>query len=491
MNGYPKSWFSLERAASLNTVPKGAKIHIIGVAGVAMAQIAAALLEAGYPVSGSDQDFYEPMGSFLQGAGVSTIRGYDRKNIPDDASLIVIGNAIRYENPEVLEVEKRSLPYTLFPKLLSEIVIGNAHSIVVSGTHGKSSTTAFIASILKDLGKDPGYFIGGAVRGFKTALKIGGGDFSVVEGDEYDSAFFAKLPKFHFYRPKTLIVTSIEYDHADIYPSIEAINIEFGKLVKSMPEDGVIICNMGGKNIIDCIQEWRSFSKCPIITYGVKNADVSIIKRETEGDLQKISVSSKIVGDFSFHTTLIGEMNALNCTASMTALAYRGIPIEDLKKASPSFLGVKRRQEERWRGAGGILIEDFAHHPTAVRETLKGLKERFPGKELIIAFEPRSNTSRKKIFQGDYCKAFIGAARVVLPTVEMRHNDLASDLLDIKDLSSSLKLSGIESMVGASTEEIISMLLDGHGKRERVYVVMSNGSFGGLIDKLVERFRSI
>ena len=238
----PKDYFDINNTTPLSKVKAGGRIHLIGVCGVAMGQLAAALAGQGYQVSGSDKEFYEPMGSFLERAHVQLLRGYNPSNVPPDADLVIIGNAISYGHPEVDAVERLGLPYNCFPKVLYEVAISGKKSIVVCGTHGKSTTTALCASIFESLGRNPSYFVGGVAGQLSTSLKIGEGSVSIVEGDEYDSAFFAKVPKFKFYNPDTCIINAVEFDHADIYADLSAVNREFDSLVRSLSKDAIALC---------------------------------------------------------------------------------------------------------------------------------------------------------------------------------------------------------------------------------------------------------
>lgn len=481
----PREYFSIARSASLHAVRAGARIHVIGVCGVAMAQMACALAEAGYRVSGSDKDFYEPMGSLLKTSRVELLRGFRAENVPLDAELVVIGNVVSYGHPEVEVVERRQLPYTLFPRLLFELLIEGRHSCVVSGTHGKTTTSAMLAHVLCRAGLAPGYFIGGASRNFSRSLLPGTGGFSVVEGDEYDSAFFAKVPKFSFYRPRTLIVTSVEYDHADIYPSLEKINEEFTRLVLSVPGNGWAICCTAGSNLAGLVQEWRGKSSCRIVTYGFSaEADYRIAVHSCRGLSQTVRLEFEGSNTVEFQLPLAGEYNALNAAAVLAAAHSCGVAPARSAEFLSDFQGVKRRQEIRCDCGGVTLIEDFAHHPTAVRETLKAVREAFPGRRLLAAFEPRSNTSRRKVFQQDYVQAFSAADVVLLCDVPLRDGEAREQLLDVSVLAREIGGAGPLCAVLPDAAAIERHLLDGL-KSGDVVIVMSNGSFGGLIEKLM------
>ena len=481
----PKDYFSISRQAKLSDVPSGGKIHVIGVCGVAMAQLSMELASRGYLVSGSDKEFYEPMGSALAKSQVRLCRGYDASNVPLDAKLVVIGNAISYGHPEVVVTEEKGLPYTCFPSLLAETIIGPNHSIVVSGTHGKTTTTAMIATILMHAGKDPSYFIGGMVPHLPSSLVAGKGGVCVVEGDEYDSVFYAKVPKFDFYKPLTCIVNAIEFDHADIYPNVDAIEREFDKLARAVPKGGTVFCAIDFPRVKRLAAEWRASAAASVITFGEDaSAQVRVVGREQIGDVQHITVEGEPFGKCTFPLSLSGAYNAKNAVAATLAAMRAGVSREDALKALSKFVPVKRRQEVRFSRGGVVHVEDFAHHPTAARETIKGVRERFPAKKLWAVFEPRSNTSRRKVFQSEYVEAFQGAHGVVLAEVTQRQSDTGQELLDVKELARDISESGIVSSVIPTPDEIVAYLMERIGSDD-VILIMSNGSFGGINEKMV------
>lgn len=447
--------FSVEGSTSLDSIKKGSKVHFLGIAGIAMAQLAVYLSNQGFQVSGNDTDFWEPAGSLLNNSNIKLFKGYEE--LPEH-DLVVIGNAIRRDNPLLSKVVR----YTTFPQALYETIIKGRRSIVISGTHGKTTTTALTAWCLKD--QDPSYFIGGSVIGLESSLHVGKGNLSVVEGDEYDSAFFAKVPKFDFYKPDILLVTSVEFDHADIYPNIEAINREFTELVASTT-DAVVVA-MSGDNLKKLSREWSC--KTRLITYGL------------EGDVTFSRANNSIFFNYQgeqveIKLNLTGEHNAFNAVGSWLVQKLAGV-------SNPSgfdtFQGVKRRQEIKFKSEKLIIIDDFAHHPTAVRQTLKGLRERYSDRKMIVCFEPRSNTSRRKIFEGEYRTALSIADCVIVKRVIPRHNDNIIDLFDVDTLVKS-----IGGVALFETDEIVAKVnenLSGHD----LVVVMSNGSFDGLVESL-------
>lgn len=485
----PKSSFSLSAAKPLKDLPRGGRIHLIGVAGVAMAQLAVELARQGFHVSGSDKDFYEPMGSYLKSSPVALLHGYSAENVSGDINLVVIGNAVSYTNPEVKAVEERGLPYTCFPRLLEETIISGKRSIVVAGTHGKSTTTALIASTLLKLGGDPSYFVGGISQDLPLSLWRGEGAFSVVEGDEYDSAFFAKVPKFKFYKPEIAIINAIEYDHADIYPDVASIVREFKGLLEELPRGGIALCCTDYPLVRDLLKEVGGSLAARVVTFGSDpTADLSIRRRSQHGLSQDVEVSGALVGDQSFTIPLSGVYNARNALVTLAVASICGYAIEDSKKAVASFKSVKRRQEVRYDRRGITLIEDFAHHPTAVQEALTGIKEAFPGRKIWAIFEPRSNTSRRKVFEAPYLEAFKHADEVVLCQVIAKEIDQGIELIDVNSLSEKIAASGVRSHALSDAESIKNFVLKNISTND-VLVVMSNGSFGGLPASLEEELK--
>jgi UDP-N-acetylmuramate: L-alanyl-gamma-D-glutamyl-meso-diaminopimelate ligase len=480
-------YFSINNCRTLALPASSAfnKVHIIGVCGVAMAQLAVELSEQGYEVSGSDREFYEPMSSFLKKSPVVLKQGYQAVHVPEDVHCVVIGNAVSRDNPEVVEVEKRGCHYTFFSKALYDILIKGKYSVVVAGTHGKSTTSALLASVLHSAHASPSYFVGAQIAGFERSLQRGSGEHVVLEGDEYDSAFFAKLPKFLFYKPQLLIITSVEYDHADIYPDVESINRRFTELVLSLGVDDRVICCSDGNNLRKLIERWKKQARCSIITYGTDSyCDVRILERQRgEEGGQYVSIASEFTGKKTFYTTLAGAHNAANATSVILASEFLGLSWDLRTSGIKNFLGVTRRQQIRFSSDTVTLIEDFAHHPTAVKETIRGIKEQYPEKHLIAVFEPRSNTSRRKVFQDDYISALIEADEVILRKVEPRHNDKDIDLLDTYSMATILSDGGTNAVSLDSVHEIHDYLMTLNGN-ERVILLMSNGSFDGLPQQL-------
>ncbi|MCB0334642.1 MAG: hypothetical protein KDD62_00010 [Bdellovibrionales bacterium] len=483
----PKDWFKLENLTPLASIPKGGKIHFIGVCGVAMGQLAVALSERGYQVSGSDKEFYEPMGSFLSSSKIELCRGYDANNIPAGVDLIVIGNAISYGHPEVERIEQENLPYTCFPRALQETVIAGKHSIVASGTHGKSTTTAMIASSLLKLDKDPSYFVGGVSPELRTSLNAGSGTMSVVEGDEYDDVFFSKKAKFVHYAPNTAVINAIEFDHADLYPNLDAIVSAFEALVRLLPDDGVGICCIDFPVVKELTSRWSSLTKARCLTFGQSaEADFRICNWSQNGARQSFTVENTEEGTWKYDLPLVGEYNARNALACTLACREVGCSPEAVITTLSSYKSVKRRQQVHVANDQIVLIEDFAHHPTAVAETVAAVKKAYPDRPLCAVFEPRSNTSRRKVFEQQYIAAFGAADRVILANVQARAIDSGHDLLNVEELAATMTTAGKPTTAIESADAIFEEIV-AHTKGQ-VVLVMSNGSFGGLPQKLIEHF---
>ncbi len=473
--------FSVAAMVSIQDLKKGAAIHVIGICGVAMAPLALSLSRAGFKISGSDKEFYEPMGGLLKSQpSITLFTGYDAGNIPPQCDAVVIGNAVSVGNPEVEAVFNRKIPYTIFPKLLFDLGIYGKTSIVVCGTHGKTTTTALGAHTLLSTGMNPSYFVGGAVHGFEQSLVIGAGAYSIVEGDEYDSSFFAKVPKFSFYGADVMILTSVEFDHADIYQDAQHVENVFLKGVDAA-KTCVIACidDAGVARVIG-----RASQK-NVVTYGESpSAQYRLLSVDDRGGAQHV-VAMTPRGEIHFELSIPGKYNALNALSLVAAFEAAGMKATEFLKHFSSFKGVRRRQEEHKAKNGLLVIEDFAHHPTAVRETLSGLKKRYAGKNLWAVFEPRSNTSRRVVFKEAYERAFDDASKAILCEVTARAIDQGIELIKVEDMVSGIKARGVDAIMCTDAVQIANYVAKHANPKNDVVVVMSNGSFGGLVGKLV------
>jgi UDP-N-acetylmuramate: L-alanyl-gamma-D-glutamyl-meso-diaminopimelate ligase len=460
------------------------KVHLSAIAGTAMASLAGLLRERGYDVSGSDQDIYPPMSTQLEQLGIPVRSPYAEGNVPADADVVVVGNALSRGNPEVEAVLDRKQRMSSLPAMLSEEFIRGRTSLVVAGTHGKTTTTSLLAHILNTAGKDPSFLIGGVPRDFERSYRLGKGDFFVVEGDEYDSAFFDKRPKFLHYLPDIAIIGNIEYDHADIYPDLAAVQRAFVHLMNIVPRRGLVVAGLETPALRELLPRAHS----PVETFGLSEG----------ADWRAINVSVNAKGGWGF--TLIkggkdlgpftlglgGEHNLRNALAATAVANAIGIPLDTARKAVASFAGVKRRLEVRGSARGVTVFDDFAHHPTAVRETLRALRASAPAGagRLIAVFEPRSYTSRTRVFQEEFARAFQDADRIVVSSAHMPGKVPESQRISEKELVRAIAELGRDARFVASVDDIVRQLAGDLEEGDRV-VVLSNGGFGGIHDKLL------
>ncbi len=363
-----------------------------------MGALALSLEKAGYQVSGSDKEFYPPISVMLESSSIKLFRGYSAENIASDIDLVVIGNSALRTNPEVEVVQQRNLPHTFFAKIAGELLLDKRKSIVIAGTHGKTTTTSLMAYGLRELKRDPSYFIGGKVAQLGDTFYVGSGGEGVIEGDEYDSVFYVKRPKFLFYRPDILVVNALEFDHADIYSDLGAIEKEFDELLERVPDDGVIVACIDFKPVRELLERYKKKS-ARVVTFG-ESEDATY--RMTDIRSSENGSEATVLHDeenFSLSSSLHGAMNLRNVLATTIVAEELQITPSEWIEALRSFSGVSRRLEVRYKDDKLVLLEDFAHHPTAVKEVIRTLKASYPDALHWVAFEPRSNTSRRNIFQ--------------------------------------------------------------------------------------------
>jgi UDP-N-acetylmuramate: L-alanyl-gamma-D-glutamyl-meso-diaminopimelate ligase len=466
-------------------VPK--KVHMIAVCGTGMGALALLFREMGVPVSGSDVQAYPPMGELLRKAGVSLSLGYGPENLPEDADFIVVGNAVSRDNPEVEEVMARGIPYGSFPETLAHFFLASRVPIVVAGTHGKTTSTAILAWLLECSGSSPGFLVGGEPKNFGSSSRLGNGEYFVIEGDEYDSAFFDKAPKFLHYRAGAVLFTSLEFDHADIYPDLTSIRAQFLRFVEGLPPEGlVIVCEA----YPDAVETARN-APCKVETYGYgKNADWMGVLTEAEGEASRMEVYHQGQYRATFSVPLAGRHNGLNFLGSLGLLSNLGLDVEGLKKGVETFSGVRRRQEIAGDAGGVLLIDDFAHHPTAVRETLSAVRTRYPGRRVIAVFEPRTHTSRRSVFQAEYAEAF-GRADIAMcgPVYRQETVPLAERFRPSKWVE---ELEG-RGVVASCYGEMVGLeiALTETCRPGDVVLFMSSGSLADLIHRLRKRLDRI
>lgn len=500
---------SLTRVRQVSALNPGAHIHISGVCGTGTASVAQLLKQLGFVVTGSDQAFYPPMGEVIRQTLDVVYENFSAENLSsspisghDRPALVVIGNSLRRDNPEVLYTLSEKLSYASMPEVFAALLIGRREtcpvSIVVAGTHGKTTTTAAIATMLDRAGRAPGYFIGGIPNDLPNSvrpvnLNVPLAERAVVlEGDEYDSAFFAKWPKFHSYRPDIVVMTSLEFDHGDIYLNVEEIETEFLRLARRVPASGAILLAAHSARLQRLAAEWRqdSLVLAPLLTYGSEpGSDYYLTDRKLDLSAptarQELSIQSHH-GTGRLQTFLPGEYNAHNLLAAYAVGRLVGLTAESATSALGQFSGVKRRQQQIFSRAGIVILEDFAHHPTAVQVTLLGLRESYPQARLIAIYEPRSNTSRRAFFQTEYLHAFQPADMIYLREVQQGSsysNTGEHAFLKVEELGTGLIAQGITTHVFSDVDALCSELVQ-KLRAGDVVVVMSNGDFGGLPQKL-------
>ncbi len=445
-----------------------------------MGAFAGMLKERGYRVTGSDQDVYPPMSTHLASMGIEIRKGYSPSNLDDGPDLVVIGNAIRADNPEARAAIERNIRCLSFPAALSELFLEGRHSIVVAGTHGKTTTSSILAWVLERAGLSPGFLIGGILKNFGTGCQVGKGKYFVVEGDEYDTAFFDKGPKFLHYQPKTAIITSVEFDHGDIYRDLEHVKSAFSRFLSIIPPEGLALACSDYPHLMELLPG----AGCPVETYGFSRGalwSARNIRFSSRGSSFRVMRGAGLYG--SFEIPLPGRQNIQN-TLAVIAVAHRlGINIETVRSALAEFQGIKRRQEIFAEVNGITLIDDFAHHPTKVRETVLAIRKKYPGRRLWTVFEPRTNTSRRNYFQKEYLSSFEGADLVVLAGI-FHPDQIDRDMrLDPGLLAEGLFRPGREAFYIPGTDDIVSFLAS-EARPGDVILIMSNGGFDGIYEKL-------
>ncbi len=468
-------------------IKPGAKIYLMGICGTGMAALAGLLHEKGYTVVGSDAGCYPPMDKVLNELKIPVYFGYNTKNLEvEKPDLVVIGNVIRKDNQEAQFVLNSKIPYISFPQALGEFFLSTKKPLVVTGTHGKTTTSSLLVAALRGLSLEPGFMIGGIPLDEKRGFKLGSCDWFVVEGDEYDSSFFQKVSKFLFYKPYGAIITSIEFDHADIFSDLEEIKSSFEKFVALLPENGII----SACSDWDSVNEVLKSAKCHVITYGFNNeADWQPQDIKITGSGTKFIAKKKSGEKIEIFIKLAGRHNVLNALSVIALLNGFGLDLKKIAKGLERCLGVKRRQEVRGIVKGVTVIDDFAHHPKAVEETLRALRERYPEKRLIAIFEPRTNTSRRAIFQNYYSKVFGAADLVLIREVPDAEKFPEDNRFSSKKLTLDLKKKGIKAFYFLNAKEIVDFLKK-EAKRGDVCAIFSNGPFENIHEKLIQAIKA-
>jgi len=476
-----------ELLPALNQVPANpTRIHLMGICGTGMASLAGMLKSQGYRVTGSDQNVYPPMSDFLRGLGIPVMEGYRPENLQPSPDLVIVGNVITRLNPEAIELSRRKIAYLSMPQALRVFAMEGKRNVVVCGTHGKTTTTSIIAWILDNGRQDPGYMIGGIPVNFGLNFRVGEGPYFVIEGDEYDTAFFDKGPKFLHYSPFYAVITSIEFDHADIYRDLDHVVESFRKFIALLPPEGVLIAN-GDDPVV--MAESRK-AACPVITYGFGQDcawRAGVIGYEER--LTRLEVLRDGKEAMTVETPLYGRHNLSNLLSAVVLSESLRIERGDLLQALRSFRGVKRRQEIKGEHDGILVLDDFAHHPTAVRETIQAVKERFKERRIVAVFEPRSNSSRRKVFQDAYAGAFDQADLIFVPDPPMPEKTPQKERFSSGELVEALHRRGLDAVYSPDTTVLLEEIL-GRCRSGDVLLFMSNGSFDNLPTRVLERLKN-
>ena len=456
-------------------------IYLIAICGTGMAALAGLLKKAGHNVTGSDANIYPPMSTLLKDAGVKIFPGYKKENISNDIDLIIIGNAVSKTNEEVQAVLDAGISYTSFPAALSQFFLEERKSLVVTGTHGKTTTTSLLSWVLESAQRKPGFMVGGWLRNFDTNHQVPMGDYFVTEGDEYDSAFFDKGPKFLHYRPDASILTSLEFDHADIFSDLYHIKQVFRDYIKLVKD--IILVKSDDDNIRDVLPS----ASCRVESYGFdEKADWRIEDYRFEKGCGHFSLSFKNKKQADFQLAMIGRHNVENA-AAVAALCFSiGLTADEINVGFQSFKGIKRRQEIVGEKNGLTVIDDFAHHPTAIDLTIDAVKEAYPGQRVWAVFEPRSATSRRKVFEDSFPKSFLKADRVIFAGLFAPEKIKYEERLDVQAVIASIqKMGGVADNI-PQVDDIVDFIKT-NSKPEDVILVMSSGGFDGIHQKLLER----
>jgi UDP-N-acetylmuramate: L-alanyl-gamma-D-glutamyl-meso-diaminopimelate ligase len=445
-----------------------------------MGSVAVALCERGFKVTGSDENVFPPMSIFLGKKGIALKEGYRAENIPADADVVVIGNAIKRGNPEVEAVLSRKLLYLSLPEVLKNYFLRGRHNLVVTGTHGKTTTTALLAWIMEKAGRKPGYFIGGLPKNFGQGARLNHSKYFVIEGDEYDTAFFDKRSKFIHYLPELVIVNNIEFDHADIFSNLDEIKLSFRRLLNIVPQNGMVVLNGDDANCVDVAKDCLA----QLIEVGFSKNCAQRIR-----DVAYSSSGSRFkLGEETFEIPLMGEFNVRNAAMAATAARFYDVPKTKVDNAFKRFSGIARRQEVRGEARGVKVIDDFGHHPTAIAHTMQALRHRYPGHRIWAVFEPRSNTTRRAVFQQRLSDALKAADGVFISQVakleQIPENERLNPEAVVNAIQESRRPAFYEENADAIVNRIVPML-----RAQDIVAVFSNGGFDRIHEKLLEKLR--
>lgn len=445
-----------------------------------MASLAGLLKGMGHRITGSDQNVYPPMSTQLADLGIDIMEGYKKENLNERPDLVIVGNVITRKHEEAQALLASDIAYTSLPKAIGEFLIQDRNSIVISGTHGKTTTTSMMAWVAEKCQKQPGFLIGGIPGNFAQSFRAPQCDWFVIEGDEYDTAFFDKVPKFIHYRPKYVVITSLEFDHADIYNDLEEIKSAFRQLVQLVPENGLIVAHANDANVMEVVRE----ANCKVVTYGLQSGEYQATQRDVVVGRNQFAVEKMgdRVGDIAIKA--FGPHNTLNALSVFALSKELGWPLGSVLQGLAEYKGVKRRQELIGEPNGIKVFEDFAHHPTAVELTIAAMKEAFDGR-LFAVFEPRSATSRRNVFQDAYAKAFLKCDQAIIMKPYDQSRIEEAERMSADKLVADIQRAGTLARSCEDVDQIVS-----HLKQEcrpgDIVLLMSNGGFGGIYEKLLQ-----
>ena len=473
-----------DSAARLARIPTSVRrIHLIGVGGTAMAALAGMLVERGLSVTGSDNQLYEPTASLLKNSRVGLMTGFSPANLSPAPDVAVVGNVIVPNNPEAVALLGSPIPYLSMPEALWHFFLKDRRVLMVAGTHGKTTSTAIMAHVLEAAGRDPSMLVGGVAQDFASNYRLGNGSDFVIEGDEYDTAFFDKGPKFLHYRARGAIITAVEFDHADIYRDLEHVKSSFRALVEQVDSSRVLAVCADFPHAV----EVSVGARAQRLTYGLRDGEFRAADITVGADGARFAVTrdGARIHD-SIHLPIGGRMNVANALGVYVLLSAFGLTGDEIANGLRTFKGVVRRQQVIGEAAGVTVVDDFAHHPTAIGVTLEATAERFPGRRLLAAFEPRSNTARRNVFQDRFAAAFDRASRVYLGPVYFKENDpiAPGERLETGALANAISARGPHAIACASNDEILERMV-ADAKDGDVAIFMSNGPFDGLKDRFL------
>src|SRR5882672_1639370 len=453
-------------------------VHFTGIGGTAMASAAAAMLDKGFQVTGSDQNVYEPMASFLASKRITVMNGYSEQNLAHKPDLIVIGNAISRGNPEAEHVLDHKLRYCSLPELLKDFFIQGKRSLVVTGTHGKTTTASLLTWVFEHNGLNPSYLIGGIPNNLGQGARFTDSEWFIIEGDEYDTAFFDKRSKFVHYLPEVAIINNLEFDHADIFESLDSIRTSFKHFIRLVPRNGLLLANGDDSNLAPLL----NVTHCPVKRFGLGESNAFRSFNMRYGP----TATEFEIPSFKFHINLVGELNVRNALAVVACAKHCGLKNQQIQSAFATFKGIKRRMELRGIAGGVTVLDDFGHHPTAIRETLRALRIKYPQQKVWAIFEPRTNTTRRNIFQSELADSFADADAVVISQIARLELLAPDERLNPEQFMQDLATAGKAAAYLPDVDAIVSHVA-GKAQGGEVVCVFSNGGFGGIHGKLLQR----